>query len=70
MAFDLGTLGRPNIVLGGRTIRHELMFGGTWHETTVATPVDVADVAIRRAFNGHTVIVWADSGGGIWLSRN
>ena len=70
MAFDLDTLGRPNIVLGGRTMRHELLVGGAWHETTVATQVDVAYVAIRRAFNGHTVIAWADNGGGIWLSRN
>jgi len=70
MTFDLDSLGRPNVALGDQTIRNELRSGGTWHETPVASGVDVRYMAERRAFNGHVAIAWADFSGGIWLSRN
>lgn len=70
MAFDLDTLGRPNVALGGQTVRDEVRSAGTWHVSPVAAGTDVRAIAERRAFNGRVVIAWADFGGGIFVSRN
>ncbi len=64
------SLGRPNVALGDQVIRNEVRSGGTWHQSPVASGVDVRYMAERRAFNGHVVIAWADFNGGICVSRN
>jgi hypothetical protein len=69
-AFDLDTLGRPNVAIGRTHIRNWVLSGGIWHKTPVANGLDVRSLAERRAFNGHVVIPWTDNGGGIWVSRN
>ena len=69
MGFDLDTQGRPNVVVGGSSVHDEILMGGSWHQSTVATSTDVGQIVVRRAFNGHTVIVWTDTGG-VFVSRN
>jgi hypothetical protein len=70
MAFDLDSLGRPNVAFGQTHIRNKVLFGGLWHKTAVASGLDVISLAERRAFSGSVVIAWSDSNGGIWVSRN
>lgn len=68
-AFELDTLGRPNLAFGGTALRHEVLIGEAWHQTTVADPANVAGLAMRRAFGGHVAITWSNRAG-IWVSRN
>ena len=70
VAFDLDTLGRPNVAIGRTHIRNWILSGGIWHKTPVANGLDLRSLVERRAFNGHVVIAWTDNGGGVWVSRN
>jgi hypothetical protein len=70
MAFDLDTLGRPNVALGDTNVRNFVRSGGTWHMSPVASGTDVRTIAERRAFNGHVVVAYADNNGGIFVSKN
>jgi hypothetical protein len=69
-AFDLDTLGRPNITIGRTHLRNWVLSGGTWHKTPVINQIGVRFLAMRRAFNGHVAIAWTDDGGGVWVIRN
>jgi hypothetical protein len=70
MAFDLDSLGRPNVALGAHTVRNLVRSGGVWHASPVATGTDVREIVERRAFNGRVVIAWGAFNGGIFVSRN
>jgi hypothetical protein len=70
MAFDLDSLGRPNVVHGHHTLKNLVLSGGTWHATVVASAAGAEQMDLRRAFAGHVVVCWRSGNGGIFVSRN
>ncbi len=70
-SFDIDTLGRPHIVLANadnQMLRDKRLAGGAWTTVTIAGPVSVNAVSVRRAFSGIVVVAWATNTG-IYVSR-
>lgn len=70
VSFDVDSLGRPNVAAGGSKVRAFVRVSGSWVGTTITTSADVTSLALRRAFNGHVVVAYANFAGGVFVSTN
>ena len=71
VAFDMDTLGRPNIVLantGDEMLRDLRLAGGTWTSSAIAGPDVFYSVSVRRSFSGSVVVAWVTDSG-IYVSK-